>query len=363
MKLNHLTRSFNLPMNFTTVLNTWYSKNKRLLPWRNNPTPYPVWLSEIILQQTRISQGLPYYNRFIKSFPTVKKLAEAREEEILKLWQGLGYYSRARNLHAAAIQVVGEFDGDFPSSYRELLKLKGVGPYSAAAIASICYDEPVAVVDGNVYRFLSRHFAISTPIDSSEGKKEFQALADSLLDKKQPGNFNQAMMEFGAMICTPNNPQCHVCVFQNSCAAYQLNRVSEFPVKEKVLRKEMLHLNYFVIRLNEGIFLQQRPTNGIWGNMYEFPVMSSKKSPDRSQLQKAANASGLPSLKLAESSEPLTHLLTHRKIIARFWLFDLHEFTPAEHLVYVANAFQLQKYAVPKPIERYLSERIFTETK
>lgn len=350
-------------MNFTSVLNTWYSKNKRQLPWRLNPAPYSIWLSEIIFQQTRIQQGLPYYIRFIQNYPTVEALASAREEEILKLWQGLGYYSRARNLHTAAKQVVHEFNGKFPDSFRELLKLKGVGTYSAAAIASICYEEPVAVVDGNVYRFISRHFGLETPTDSTRGKKEFQHLAESLLDKEQPGNFNQAMMEFGALICTPSNPQCEICPFNNSCIALKNDRVAELPVKSKVTRKELMHLNYFVIRVNKGIFLQQRPSSGIWGNLYEFPVLSSRKKPTRIELQQAATQSGLPSLKFAEASKPVAHLLTHRKIIARFWRFELDEYSPTDRLIFIGEPADLEKFAVPKPVERYLSECIFTETK
>ena len=350
-------------MNFTSVLNTWYSKNKRQLPWRLNPAPYSIWLSEIIFQQTRIQQGLPYYIRFIQNYPTVEALASAREEEILKLWQGLGYYSRARNLHTAAKQVVHEFNGKFPDSFRELLKLKGVGNYSAAAIASICYEEPVAVVDGNVYRFISRHFGLETPIDSTRGKKEFQHLAESLLDKEQPGNFNQAMMEFGALLCTPTNPQCEICPFNNSCVALKTGRVAELPVKSKVTRKKLMHLNYFVICVNNGIFLQQRPASGIWGNMYEFPVLSSTKKSTRTEIQHAATRYGLPALKSSNVSEPVTHLLTHRKIIARFWRFDLDEYNPVDELKFIGGPTDLEKFAVPKPVERYLSEWIFTKSK
>lgn len=349
-------------MKFTNALIGWYSKNKRSLPWRNDPSPYLVWLSEIILQQTRVEQGLPYYEKFRETFPTVQSLANAQEKEVLKLWQGLGYYSRARNLHTAAKQVTETYNGTFPDNYEELLQLKGVGPYSAAAIASICYDEPVAVVDGNVFRFLSRYFAISTPMDSTSGKKEFMEVATSLLDHQHPGTFNQAMMEFGATVCTPKNSFCSECVFRTSCMAFLSGTVHNFPVKEKKVRKENLHLHYFVIRVNGGIFLQQRPPNGIWGNMYDFPSRSSSKTILQKHLETKARELNLPVLKKAEKSAPVKHLLTHRKITARFWLFEVPDYSPAESLIFVADVGELQKFAVPKIVERYLAERIFSET-
>ncbi len=208
-------------MNFKKILTNWYSINKRNLLWRSTKNPYFIWLSEIIMQQTQVKQGSPYYEAFINQFPTVFDLAEADEETVLKLWQGLGYYSRARNLHASAKHIAYELNGKFPTTYSEIIKLKGVGDYTASAIASICFDEPTAVVDGNVYRVLSRYFGIDTPINSTQGIKEFKALASTLLDTAHPGDYNQAVMEFGATQCKPKNPYCMVCPLKDSCVALQ----------------------------------------------------------------------------------------------------------------------------------------------
>ena len=220
-------------MIFSKTLIRWYSKNKRILPWRETKNPYYIWLSEIILQQTQVKQGLPYYESFVTSYPTVFDLANAEESDVLKLWQGLGYYSRARNLHASAKHIAYDLNGVFPDTYKDLLKLRGVGDYTASAIASICFNEATAVVDGNVYRALSRYFGIDTPINSSKGQKEFKALAQELIDIKKPADFNQAIMEFGAIQCKPKNPECSACSFRNSCVAFGNNRVSDLPVKIK----------------------------------------------------------------------------------------------------------------------------------
>ena len=218
-------------LDFNYILLQWYAKNKRELPWRETKAPYNVWLSEIILQQTRVNQGLNYYLNFIKKYPTVRHLAAATEEDILKLWQGLGYYSRARNLHFAAKQIVNDFNGEFPNISSELKKLKGIGEYTSAAIASICFNEPIAVIDGNVYRVLARIFGIGTPIDSTEGIKSFRKLANSYVSNEHPGDYNQAIMDFGAMQCTPANPNCNECPFNNICEALHTNRIKELPVK------------------------------------------------------------------------------------------------------------------------------------
>lgn len=360
MKLKHLNTDFTLSMNFHKRLISWYSKNKRNLPWRIAPEPYKVWLSEIIMQQTRIDQGTPYYDRFIAHYPNVKSLADASEDEVLKLWQGLGYYSRARNLHHAARQVVSEYGGRFPSTYKELLGLKGVGPYSAAAIASICYGEPIPVVDGNVYRFLARHFAIGTPIDSTEGKKEFYKKALELIDPDRPGDFNQAMMEFGATVCTPHNPRCTECPFRKTCAAYAQDAVDRYPVKAKKVKTQPLHIHYFVIRKQGGIFLKQRPSDGIWGGLHEFPMVSSPEKISKSTLEKSASEIGLPALRNAKKSQPFTHLLTHRRITAHFWLFDFPDFSPKSDLIFVQSPEALKNTAVPRLIDRYLQEHIFS---
>jgi len=237
---------------FSKTLITWYLKNKRDLPWRGIANPYFIWLSEIILQQTRVAQGTPYYFAFTKAFPTINDLATAEEETVLKLWQGLGYYSRARNLHAAAKYVVDELDGVFPATFSEIIKLKGVGDYTASAIASICFNKPTAVVDGNVYRVLARYYGIDTPINTTAGIKQFKTLAQALLDPEQPGTHNQAMMEFGARHCTPKSPDCSTCVFKNGCAAFGNDKVSLLPVKLKVFGK--IYINFLcwkqIVKLN-----------------------------------------------------------------------------------------------------------------
>ena len=252
-------------MIFSKILNHWYSNNKRSLPWRQTKTPYLIWLSEIILQQTQIKQGLPYYEAFVEAYPTVFDLAKAEERKVLKLWQGLGYYSRARNLHATAQYIVEELNGEFPNNYRELLKLKGVGDYTASAIASICFNEPMAVVDGNVYRVLSRYFGIETPINSSKGIKEFKQLAQRLIDKNNPADYNQAIMEFGAVQCKPQNPNCDVCPFQDGCVAFEKKRIDELPVKIKAAKASKKYFNFLVIISKDNkTLLQKRKEKGIW---------------------------------------------------------------------------------------------------
>ncbi|MCL4117210.1 UNVERIFIED_CONTAM: hypothetical protein GTU68_002628 [Idotea baltica] len=263
-------------MTITKTLTHWYSVNKRDLPWRKTKNPYFIWLSEIILQQTQVNQGLPYYEAFIAKYPTVFQLAEASESEVLKLWQGLGYYSRARNLHSSAKYIVNELKGEFPNDYIGLLKLKGVGDYTASAIASICFNVICAVVDGNVFRFLSRYYGIETPINSSQGQKEFKMLAQQLIDTKDPAEFNQAIMEFGARQCKPKSPDCTVCPFQNKCVAFLENRIIEFPVKLKAAKATKKYFNFLVFISNDHkTILEKRKGKGIWQNLYQFPLMKA----------------------------------------------------------------------------------------
>jgi A/G-specific adenine glycosylase len=262
---------------FSNYLIFWYLQNKRDLPWRNETHPYPIWLSEIMLQQTRVAQGLPYYLKFIEAFPTVFDLARASEEQVLKLWQGLGYYSRARNLHATAREIAFEHNGNFPDSYDGLLKLKGVGDYTASAIASICYNEPTAVVDGNVYRVLSRVFGIDTAVNSSTGVKEFKLLAQELIDVEQPGTYNQAIMEFGARYCVPQNPDCANCIFSDRCEAFRKRQVDMLPVKIRKQKIKERHFNYLVLLSEEeqATILRRRNKKGIWQSLYEFPLIET----------------------------------------------------------------------------------------
>lgn len=263
-------------MNFSTKIIHWYHQKKRSLPWRNTHNPYEIWLSEIILQQTRVAQGLPYYTNFLTAFPTVKDLANADEQEILKLWQGLGYYSRARNLHFTAKFVMENHHGIFPNTYAELIKLKGIGAYTAAAIASFSSGEAVAVVDGNVFRVLSRVFNVKYDIAQNASKKYFTELAQTLLSTSQPDIHNQAIMEFGALQCVPKSPDCPACIFSDSCEAFKLGLVSELPVKLKKTKVTARYLHYILVEDPLGQFeMQQRIGNGIWKNLYEFPCIEA----------------------------------------------------------------------------------------
>ena len=311
-------------MIFSKTLINWYLQNKRELPWRNDSNPYTIWLSEIILQQTRVAQGLPYYLRFVEAFPTVFSLANASEEEVLKLWQGLGYYSRARNLHHTAQKIAFDYNGEFPKSYIELLKLKGIGEYTAAAIASFSYNEDVAVVDGNVYRVLARFFDIETDIASSSAKKEFTSLATELLPKGKANIFNQAIMEFGAMQCVPKNPNCHQCIFNDSCLAFKNKKVALLPIKAKKAKAIKRYFNYLVFKDSfNHILLQQRKQKGIWHNLYEFPLLETDSHVAiEVVLELIQNQTflknDLQEIKLVNQA-PIIHKLSHQHIHINFW--------------------------------------------
>ncbi|WBL22651.1 A/G-specific adenine glycosylase [Zunongwangia sp. HRR-M8] len=344
-------------MNFSKTLINWYLKSKRDLPWRKTRDPYNIWLSEIMLQQTRIEQGLPYYMKFIDEFPSVFDLADAPQDKVMKLWQGLGYYSRARNLHATAKHVAYEFDGIFPKDYKGLLKLKGVGDYTASAIASISYNEPVAVVDGNVYRVLSRYFNIDTPINSTEGVKEFKALATELLDRENPSAFNQALMEFGALQCKPKNPLCNTCPFNISCLALKENKIGDLPVKIKKGKIKNRYFNYLVFSSEENrTLLQQRKGKGIWHGLYEFPLIETKT--DIQQAEVIENNIQFQQLTQAKNvavslynDQAIVHKLSHQHIFARFW------FVEAENLLEDGiSTEKVKEYPVPVLIQNFLNE-------
>ncbi|TGD58415.1 A/G-specific adenine glycosylase [Flavobacterium humi] len=308
-------------MNFSKILTTWYLENKRDLPWRKTANPYPIWLSEIMLQQTRVAQGLPYYLAFTEAFPTVFDLAHASEEQVLKLWQGLGYYSRARNLHATAKHIAGNLNGIFPPDYKSLLQLKGVGEYTAAAIASFSYNEAVPVVDGNVYRVLSRYFNVSTDIASPKAKKEFTLLAQEVLDTENPALFNQAIMEFGALQCVPKNPDCSLCPLNESCQALSLKKVAELPVKIKKMKIKDRFFHYLFILDNENkTTVNQRTSKGIWHNLYEFPVIETETPVSGEKVLESIEKkiSGASHITLLES-ETVTHKLSHQHLHITFW--------------------------------------------
>lgn len=311
-------------MIFSNVLIQWYLQNKRDLPWRNTTDPYAIWLSEIMLQQTRVAQGMPYFLAFTTDFPTVFDLAKANEEQVLKLWQGLGYYSRARNLHKTAQHIAFDLSGIFPDNYNDLLKLKGVGGYTAAAIASFSYNEVVPVVDGNVFRVLSRYFDIDTDIAQASAKKEFAALAFELMPKDNPATFNQAIMEFGALQCVPKSPNCGICVFNESCAALQKNKVNQLPVKSKKLKVRNRYFNYLVTADETGnTVIQKRTDKGIWHNLYEFPLMETEKEEDFDCVSEAVQNNyfkdnNVESM-LEYNEKSIIHKLSHQHLHIKFW--------------------------------------------
>jgi len=342
---------------FSKKLITWYLEHKRDLPWRTTKLPYNIWLSEIMLQQTRVAQGLPYYNVFISEFPTVFDLANASEEKVLKLWQGLGYYSRARNLHATAKYISEELNGEFPSTHKELLQLKGVGDYTASAIASISFNLPTAVVDGNVYRVLGRIFDISTPINSTEGIKEFKKIAQLLLPSEETGTYNQAIMEFGARQCKPQNPDCDSCIFNDRCFALQKKKISELPVKLKKTKVKKIYFNYLVLLSQDNkTLLQQRTGKGIWQNLYEFPLLETKADSEISELQKleefqkASKNYNFKSV-VSYNEKPIIHKLSHRHIYTRFWIIEVSELP--ENAIPIN---EIEKYPVPILIGNFIEE-------
>ncbi len=315
-------------MAFKTILTNWYSRNKRSLPWRATKNPYFIWLSEIIMQQTQVKQGLPYYNDFVETFPTVFDLAKADEQTVLKLWQGLGYYSRARNLHASAKYIVQELDGVFPNTYLEIIKLKGVGDYTASAIASICFNEPTAVVDGNVYRVLARYFGIETPINSTKGIKEFKQLATTLIDTDIPGDYNQALMEFGAIQCKPKNPYCTICPFANGCVALQKGKITELPVKLNKTKVSKKHFNFLVILSDDGkTVFEKREHKGIWKNLYQFPLietdaeLTAEKFREHSKIKSYFKDTSYQFSLYNTNS--LVHKLSHQHLHTKFWIIEM----------------------------------------
>ena len=343
-------------MNFTNLLIEWYLQKKRDLPWRNTTNPYPIWLSEIILQQTRVAQGIPYFYAFLESFPTVKELAIADEQQVLKLWQGLGYYSRARNLHQTAQYIANELDGVFPNSYAGLIQLKGIGEYTAAAIASFAYNEPVPVVDGNVFRVVSRYFGIESDISAGKTKKEFTALAAELLSKEQPALFNQAIMEFGAMHCTPKNPDCENCIFNSSCVALQKGLVGQLPFKSKKIKIRKRYFNYIVLQDKKGnTKIQQRTDKGIWHNLYEFPLFETTQEEGFetiAPLIKNDTDFGDSVVSIQEANPiSLIHKLSHQHLYIKFW-----KVTVNNTLTDGVNPEQLRTFPFPIVIHNFIEE-------
>jgi A/G-specific adenine glycosylase len=310
-----------MPQDFTIDLLSWHRlQNRREMPWKGEKDPYKIWISEIILQQTRVEQGLGYYQRFIKSFPTLERLAKAPEAKVFKLWEGLGYYSRCRNLLATARIIMQEHGGVFPSDYSTILKLKGIGPYTAAAIASFAFGLPYAVVDGNVYRVLSRYFGIRTPIDALDGKKQFNTLAQELLPVREPGQYNQAIMDFGAVVCKPRQPLCATCIHRVKCKAFQEGKVEELPVKTKTTVLQKRWFNYFILHDKDGLVIRQRDQKDIWRHLYEFYLVEQKTPfrPLKAGGKLYKNIPGPVRKKVFLSSRPYDQKLSHQSIHARF---------------------------------------------
>lgn len=343
-------------MQFGEIIIGWYHRNKRDLPWRRTGDPYKIWLSEIILQQTRVEQGIGYYRKFVAKYPTIQKLADASEGNILKMWQGLGYYSRARNLHHAAKDVVKRFKGKFPVEYPDILSLKGIGVYTASAIASFAYHQKHAVVDGNVFRVLSRYLGIPTPINSIPAKKEFSDAALMLMGDHSPHDFNQAIMEFGALQCKPANPSCGSCPLNGSCYAFSKNKVGLLPVKRKKNAARNRYFNYLCIDHGDCIVLRKRTGNDIWKNLYDFPLIETgKKITTEKLLQLEEWKKYFPKNKLHRVSESQTikHQLTHQTIFARFYRIHVSKDFRINGTRSVKKK-SLKKYAVPRLIENYL---------
>lgn len=349
-------------MDFARTILKWYDIHRRDLPWRETRDPYKIWLSEVILQQTRVAQGLPYYQAFTSRFPDVDALAAAREEEVLKLWQGLGYYSRARNLHATAKIVSKEYGGRFPGSYEGLLGLKGIGDYTASAISSFCFGEAQPVVDGNVFRVLSRVFGITEPIDSVKGKKEFRRLAGELMDKKNPGAFNQALMEFGALQCTPRQPGCDTCPFFTGCEARRGNLIEQLPVKAKKTKTRNRYLLYLLLFDGDSVYVRKRTGNDIWKNLHDFPCIETGKKPAEKMIRHPeafSDAGEFPAAGILSVSGEVRHILSHQKLHIRFVEMKMKKGIVRwkQEGIRKIKTRSLAKLAVPVVIHKYLESR------
>lgn len=345
---------------FLQYIYKWYDKNSRLLPWRKTTDPYKIWISEIILQQTRVNQGISYYLRFIERFPDVKDLAMAGEDEVLKLWQGLGYYSRARNLHTAAKQIEKKYGGKFPERYPEILALKGIGPYTAAAIASIAFGLPYPALDGNIYRVLARYFGISTPPDTGKGKKEFLKVATEIMPADNPGFHNQALMEFGALQCTPQSPDCPNCPLVSACYAANHKKVAQLPAKTKKTKQRNRYFYYYYIENENYTWLEKRSGNDIWKNLYQLPLVETEKSLSEENIAGLKppflNGCGL-NVKAVSASRK--HILSHQIIYARI----IHLETDADCRLkgdYIKIPKKdITNFAVPRLIEKLLGKNLY----
>ena len=337
---------------FINALFSWYEINKRDLPFRHTTNPYYIWLSEIILQQTRVTQGLPYYEKFLKLFPKINDLASAKENDVLNAWQGLGYYSRARNLHFTAKYVVNELNSIFPTSYDELLKLKGVGDYTASAIASFSSKEVVPVLDGNVYRFMSRMYGIETPINTPKAIKEFKVVLNELIDNRSPDTFNQAIIEFGALHCVPKSPDCTNCPFNHNCFAFANNNLESYPVKLKKKKSVERFLNFYLLKEKQSFFILKREADAIWKNLYEFPNEESKELYDNELISDEFNNS----VSLIQVIGPFKHILSHQNIHAKLFICEVsNKFKKGNEWIKV-NTKTLGNYPIHRLMEKMLEQ-------
>jgi len=334
--------------------------NKRRMPWKGEKDPYKIWLSEIILQQTRVEQGMAYYEKFIRQYPTVARLAAAADEQVFRLWQGLGYYNRCKNMLAAARQVVAEYQGAFPDTYEALLNLKGIGAYTAAAIASFAYNQPHAVLDGNVYRLLSRFFGISTPIDSTEGKKYFHRLSQELLDRQQPARYNQAIMDFGAIVCKPQQPVCTACPLAAKCSAFLSQRVSGLPVKGKKKEVRSRYFHYWLLKYRDRFYIRQRTDKDIWQQLHEFYLVEAGKELSAKALQEQPVVRSLLRGTAATWHSPVAyrHQLTHQTLHTLFFPITLLHAPKSLEDYKLLSLQQLQDHALPRLLEKYVQEHL-----
>ncbi len=351
------------PKSFAKSLIIWYKAHKRELPWRETNDPYLIWISEIILQQTRVNQGLPYYYKFAETFPTVYDLANAPEDKVLRLWQGLGYYSRARNLHACAKMVVDQYDGHFPDEFQSLKKLKGIGDYTAAAIASIAFKKAHPVLDGNVFRVISRIFGLDNDIADPKNKPVFYNILNDLIDKDSPDLFNQGLMEFGALQCLPKNPDCENCIFNSNCVAFKNNLVPQLPVKLKKVKVRTRHLHYLVLVAGGKAFLKQRGIKDIWGGLYDFYLKEGENWNIEDVLYNIGDEKNSSNFTLIHSSDAYKHILTHQRIMARFHVIQLGSPEMFDHILEDMKGYSKNEIVnLPKPrlIDKYLNEVFFS---
>lgn len=359
MKKYRQTGPSTVDSEYSALLLSWYALQGRDLPWRCTRDPYRIWISEVILQQTRVAQGTAYYLRFMERFPDVAALAGASEDEVLKCWQGLGYYSRARNLHAAARRIVSCFDGVFPVEYADVRSLPGIGDYTASAICSIAYDAPYAVLDGNVFRVLSRLFDLDWPIDTTAGRRAFLQLAEAMLDQTRPGLYNQAVMDFGAICCLPVQPHCMDCPLQARCLSFAAGHVSVRPVKRIRAKVEPRYFNYLIIECGSELLLHRREGKDIWRGLYEFPLIETSQPMEYLELVRTepfhALFEDVEEWQFLESTLMPIHQLSHQAIHAVFYRIKVDQWSEAMRRLCVVDRSRLDDYAVPRLIERYLS--------